>query len=179
MVWQLLGFILSIRNVTLSTVACYSISGKCDSPRQSIKLLVGGYNGCSLGMAPDMAVCIFLSLSSFSPVNSGLNMSKPKLEEKSSEPCNKDQCDRLKNKLEEQEDFYQLACGANTSRPKVELKDSFLDLVRSPPEGYGCVKDFYRSCTNLPTGFTTERVLLECIKDGQGDFVLLCGFLLR
>ena len=168
-----------LRNVTLLTVAYYSISGKCDSPRQPLKLLVGGYNCGSLGMAPDMAVCLLLFLFSFSPVNSGLNMSKPRLEEKSSEPCNQDQCDRLKSKLEEQEDFYQLACGANTSRPQVEPKDSFLDLVRSPPERYGCVKVFYRSCTNLPTGFTTEPALLECIKDGQRDFVLLCGFLLR
>ena len=106
-------------------------------------------------------------------------MSKPRLEEEPSESCNQDQCDRLKSKLEEQEDFYQLACGANTVCPKVEAVESFPDLVRSPPEGYGCVKDFYRSCTNLPAGSTMEQGLLECIEDGQGDFFLLCGFLLK
>ena len=47
--------------------------------------------------------------------------------------------------------------------------DSFLNLVRNPSEGYGFVRDFYRSCTNLPTGFTTEQVFLECFKDGQCD----------
>ena len=111
--------------------------------------------------------------------NGGLKVSKPKLEKEPSEPCNTDQCDRLKSKLEEQEDFYQLACGANTVCPKVEAMESFPDLVRSPPEGYGCVKNFYRSCTNFPAGSTMEQGLLECIEDGQGDFFLLCGFLLK
>ena len=126
-----------------------------------------------------MAVCVLLFLSTFSPVNAGLIVSKPSLEENSSHACNKDQCDRLKSKLEEQEDFYHLACGANISPPKVEPMDSFLDIVRSPPEGNGFVRDFYRSCANIPTGITTEQSLSECIKDGQGDFFLLCGFLLK
>ena len=102
-------------------------------------------------------------------------MSKPKWEEECSQPCSGEQCDRLKALLEKQvdrhldpcEDFFQFACGANTSPPKVEDMDSFLDLVRNPPEAYGFVKKFYRSCTNIYTGFTTEQVLLECIKDGQ------------
>ena len=164
--------------MTLSTVAGYSISGKCDSPRQSIKLLLGGYNGCSLEMAPDMAVCV-LFLSTFSHVNGALNMTRTRLEEESSQACNKVRCDRLKSKLEQQEDFYQLACGTSTGRPKVEPMDSFLGLVRSPPEGNGVFKAFYRSCTNLPAGISTEQALLECIDDGQGDFFLLCGFLLK
>ena len=46
------GFIVFIRNETLPTVEGWSISGKCDSPRQSIKQLLSEYNGRSLRMAP-------------------------------------------------------------------------------------------------------------------------------
>ena len=122
-----------------------------------------------------MALCVLLFLTSLIPVKGGTNTSRPRWEEECSKPCNGEKCDRLKSLLKEEvdrdldpcEDFYQFACGTNTGRPKVEAMDSFLDLVRSPPEGYGFVKDFYRSCTNLPTGFTTEQVFLERIKDGR------------
>ena len=88
-------------------------------------------------MAPDMAVCVFLFLTSFSLGNSGLNVLRPRFEEESSDPCSREKCDRLKAMLEEQEESYQFVCGANTDRPKVEPMDSFLDLVRSPPGGFG------------------------------------------
>ena len=41
--------------------------------------------------------------------------------------------------------IYQFAFGARKGPPKVDNMDSFLDLVRNPPEGYGFVKEFYRS----------------------------------
>ena len=84
-----------------------------------------------------MAVCVFIFLTTFSLSHGGLNVSRPWLVEESSEPCSKEKCDRLKSKLEEQEESYQVACGANTGRPKVDPMDSFLGLLRSPPEGFG------------------------------------------
>ena len=86
-------------------------------------------------MAPNIAVCVLLVLSTFSPVNGGLNMSRTRMEEESSKPCSREKCDRLKSKLEEQEESYQVACGANTGRPKVD--PMVLGLLRSPPEGFG------------------------------------------
>ena len=117
--------------------AIKSIPGKCDSPRQPIKLLLGGYNGRSLGMAPDMAVCVLLFLTTLLLGNVGLNVPRPSLEEESNQPCSREKFDKLKTMLEEQVEFYQVACGVNTGPPKVEPKDHVLDLVRSLPEGFG------------------------------------------
>ena len=75
-------------------------------------------------MALNIAVCVFLVLSSFSPVNGGLNASRTRMEEESSEHC-----DTLKIMLEEQLESYQFACGSNTDRPKVEPMDSFFYRV--------------------------------------------------
>ena len=174
---------VAVLNYDLSTLGFM----ENDSLRQLIKVILVGSNGHSLRMAPDMVFCVLLFLSSVIPVKVETNMSRPGWEEECSEPCSGEKCERLKSLLKEEvdrdldpcEDFYQFACGTNTGRPKVEPMDSFLDLVRSPHEGYGFVRDFYRSCANIPTGITTEQSLSECIKDGQGDFFLLCGFLLK
>ena len=128
-------------------------------------------------MGPDMTVCILLFLASLSSVDGGQNLSRPMWEEECREPCSGEQCNRLKALLKEEVDtdldpcgdFYQFACGASLGPPKVNNMESFLDLVRNPPEGYGVVKEVYRSCTNIDTAFTTEQVLLECVKDGQCD----------
>ena len=80
-------------------------------------------------MAPNIAVCVLLVLSTFQPVNCGLNGSRQRLGEESSEPWSREKCDRLQTMLTEQVESYQFACGANNNPPKVEPMDSFLDRV--------------------------------------------------
>ena len=136
-------------------------------------------------MASDMAICVLFLVTTFSLSNGGLDVSRQRLEEESSKPCNREKCDRLKTMLEEQVESYQFACGANNDPPKVEPVNRFLDRVGkslataymqipqatkkklSPHEATIFVKNFYRSCTNLPTGFTTEPAILECIGNEQ------------
>ena len=53
---------------------------------------------------------------------------------------------------------------------------SFGDLVKRPPAGFEYIKNFYKSCTMVGTGWTTEEILLECLEDGECDDQELSGW---
>ena len=66
-------------------------------------------------------------------------------------------------------DFFRYACKPTTQENPIPLKrnliDSLEELVKQPPEEFKYVKKFYQSCADVPTGFTSEEVLAECMKD--------------
>merc|ERR1719481_1801673 len=94
-------------------------------------------------------------------------------------PCSGGDCDRVKETVEYLldtdvspcDDFYAFACKASTRGqnppPEKEPLVSFVNLVKRPPPGFEYIKNFYKSCTMVGTGWTTEEILFECMMDGH------------
>jgi len=94
-------------------------------------------------------------------------------------PCSGGDCDRVKETVDflldtdvnPCDDFYAFACKASTRGqnppPEKEPLVSFVNLVKRPPPGFEYIKNFYKSCTMVGTGWTTEEILFECMMDGH------------
>ena len=103
-------------------------------------------------------------------------------------PCNGRECERVKTTVEYLldmdvdpcDDFFAFACKAtgrgSSPPPEKEPLVSFGNLVKRPPAGFEYIKNFYKSCTMVYTGWTTEEILLECLKDGECDEQELSGW---
>ena len=96
-------------------------------------------------------------------------------------PCSGRQCERVKTTVDYLldmdvdpcDDFYAFACKASgrgsSPPPEKERLVSFENLVKRPPLGFKYIRNFYKSCTMVGTGWTTEEILFECLEDGQCD----------
>ena len=96
-------------------------------------------------------------------------------------PCSGQQCERVKTTVDYLldmdvdpcDDFYAFACKASgrgsSPPPEKEPLVSFENLVKRPPAGFQYIRNFYKSCTMVGTGWTTEEILFECLEDGQCD----------
>merc|ERR1719495_607965 len=96
-------------------------------------------------------------------------------------PCSGGDCERVKETVDflldtdvnPCDDFYAFACKASTRGqnppPEKEPLVSFVNLVKRPPPGFEYIKNFYKSCTMVGTGWTTEEILFECMMDGHCD----------
>jgi len=94
-------------------------------------------------------------------------------------PCSDEDCLRVKTTvdflmdkdIDPCEDFFAFSCRASgrgvKPPPEKEPLFKFVDLVKHPPEGFEYIKNFYKSCTIVGTGWTTEEILFECMEDGQ------------
>ena len=96
-------------------------------------------------------------------------------------PCTGRECERVKTTVSHLldmdvnpcDDFYAFACKASGRGspipPKKRPLMSFENLVKRPPAGFEYIRNFYKSCTMVGTGWTTEEILFECLEDGRCD----------
>merc|ERR1719509_617451 len=71
------------------------------------------------------------------------------------------------------DDFFAFACSEKTRGNKLPITRrknvDFKQLVKFPPAGFEYIQKFYRSCTKIGTGYTTEEVIAQCFGDGKCD----------
>ena len=96
-------------------------------------------------------------------------------------PCSGRDCERVKTtvdflldkQIDPCDDFYAFACKASgrgsNPPPEKESLVTFENLVKRPPAGFNYIRDFYKSCTMVGVGWSTEEILFECLADGQCD----------